>query len=473
MRLSIRCLSKVPTQGFQPATYSGPNYQDIMKIRSSRLSPCIKSHFREPLLVHQGYMQWLYDHQGKRYLDLFGGIVTVSVGHCHPRVTEALKRQIDTLWHTTNIYMHPKIHEYAQALTDKMPGNLKVVYFVNSGSEANDMAVMMARLYTKNQDVIVLKNCYHGGASSTIGLTAQNTWKFPLPSYNIHAVKNPDVYKGRFGGGNCRDSPVQTQRTCTCEPDHCEASLLYVQEVKECLDYSVPKRGVAAFMAESIQGVGGTVQFPKGYLKETYKLIRENGGVCIADEVQTGFGRTGSHFWGFENHDVIPDIVTMAKGIGNGFPLGAVVTSPEIARSLTEAHHFNTFGGNPMASAVGLEVLKVIEEENLQENCHNVGTYFLQRLAKLRDTYEIVGDVRGKGLMIGIEFVKDKSSKVQVDPTIFGDIWETCKNSGLLVGVGGFKGNVMRIKPPMCISKDDVKFAVDVLEDAIKAATGK
>ncbi|KAL0271499.1 UNVERIFIED_CONTAM: hypothetical protein PYX00_008579 [Menopon gallinae] len=442
----LRCIrgyatANLPRSDFVPEKYVGPSYEKVLAIRSGNLVPCIKSHFRKPVLIHQGHMQWLFDHTGKRYLDMFGGIVTVSVGHCHPRVTEALKKQISTLWHTTNIYMHPKIHEYAEALAEKFPGDLKVVYFVNSGSEANDMALLLARIHTGNSDVIALRNAYHGGASSTINLTALSTWKFPIQSSNIHYAKNPDVYKGPFGGRHCRDSPVQTQRKCSCR-DECEAAEAYVDDVREIIDYNLPKGKVAGFFAESIQGVGGSVQYPQGYLRKVYDLVRGNGGVCIADEVQTGFGRTGTHFWGFQNHDVVPDIVTMAKGIGNGFPLGAVVTTPEIARSLTKALHFNTFGGNPMASAVGLEVLKVIEDERLQENSHRVGYHLLEKLAKLRDKFEIVGDVRGKGLMIGMEMVEDKESKTPVQPHVFADIWERCKDAGLLLGVGGLKGNV-------------------------------
>lgn len=302
------------------------------------------------------------------------------------------------LWHTTNIYMHPKIHEYAEKLIAKMPGDLNVVYFVNSGSEANDLAMLLARLHTGNEDIIGFRNAYHGMSPYTMGLTAHSTWRFPLAGVNtgIHHAMHPDPYTGIWGGKNCRDSTVQTTRNCDCSKDICDASDKYYNELEQIFKYSLPRGKCAGMFAESIQGVGGTVQYPKGYIKKAAELIRSNGGLFIADEVQTGFGRTGDHFWGFEGHGIQPDIVTMAKGMGNGFPIGAVVTTKKIAECLGQALHFNTFGGNPLASTVGMAVLDVIEEEKLQERSLEVGNYLLSGLEKLRDVYPIIGDVRGK-----------------------------------------------------------------------------
>lgn len=225
---------------------------------------------------------------------------------------------------------------------------------------------------------------------------------------------------------------------------------------------------IAGFIAEPIQGINGAVQYPKGFLKEAYRLVRERGGVCIADEVQTGFGRTGSHFWGFQTHDVVPDIITLAKGIGNGFPMAAVVTTKEIANSLAQNLHFNTFGGNPMACVVGSAVLDAIEEDSLQKNSKDVGTYMLLELAKLRDKFEIVGDVRGKGLMIGIEMVTDKNSRHPLPAEEINQIWEDCKDMGVLIGRGGLYNQTFRIKPPMCITRKDVDFAVEVIHTALE-----
>ncbi|XP_060047199.1 alanine--glyoxylate aminotransferase 2, mitochondrial [Erinaceus europaeus] len=249
--------------------------------------------------------------------------------------------------------------------------------------------------------------------------------------------------------------------------DCCQAKDQYIEQFKDTLNTTVAK-SIAGFFVEPIQGVNGAVQYPKGFLKEVFKLVRDRGGVCIADEVQTGFGRLGSHFWGFQTHDVLPDIVTMAKGIGNGFPMAAVVTTSEIAKSLAKRLlHFNTFGGNPLACAIGSAVLEVIKEEKLQENSQEVGTYMLLKFAKLRDEFEIIGDVRGKGLMMGIEMVSDKTSRQPLPREEVNQIHEDCKQMGLLIGRGGIFSQTFRIAPSMCITKSEVDFAVEVFRSAI------
>lgn len=475
LRYGVRLLSsqklEMPPCDYQPPPYKGPEYQEVQKFRGDLLNPALVTHFSDPLLIHAGHMQWLYDHTGRRYLDLFGGIVTVSLGHCHPKVTAAATEQMNKLWHTTNIYLHPKIHEYAERLTSTLPGNLKVVYFVNSGSEANDMAMMMARLYTGNFDIVTLRNSYHGASPYTVGLTAHGSWKYNFANgFGIHHAMNPDPYQGLWGG--FRDSPVQSVRANESEVTDgvCSSVDKYLEQLKEVLLYSTPKGKIAAFFAESIQGVGGTVQFPLGYLKKAFELVRASGGICISDEVQSGFGRTGEHFWGFEGHGVTPDIVTMAKGIGNGFPLAAVVTTPEIAQTMSHALHFNTYGGNPIASAVGISVLEELEKEKIQERCQDVGTYFLQGLAKLRDEISIIGDVRGKGLMIGVEMVKDANTREPLSPQTMMQLWDMCKDQGIILGRGGYHGNVFRVKPPMCITRADVDFSLLVLQDVFNKA---
>lgn len=458
---------QLPPCEFVPKKYNGPSYENLKNIRKDHLNPALLTFYSKPLALHQGYKQWLFDIEGKRYLDLFGGICTVSVGHCHPRITKAVNEQMSTLGHVSNIYYHPKIHEYAKRLTEKMPGELKVAYFVNSGSEANDLAILMSRVYTGNHEIVSFRNCYHGMTYQTMALTSQGSYKYKLPTLpGFHHVMNPDIFRGLWGGSKCRDSLVQVSRNCDCG-EVCNAKEKYLDQFRELFKYTLPKKSVAAFFAESIQGVGGALQFPKGYIKEAYDIVKESGGLFVSDEVQTGFGRTGDHFWGFEGHEIIPDIVTMAKGIGNGYPLAAVVTTPAIAEALSRANHFNTFGGNPVASAVGITVLDIIEEEELQHNCKNVGNYLLKELEKMRDEFEVIGDVRGKGLMIGIELVE--GGKRPLSSEKFLKIWEYCKDAGLLIGKGGADGNVIRLKPPMCITKEDARFGLEVMRLAFKS----
>ena len=436
---------ELPPYDHQPRPYSGPSFDEVMDLRKSYLTPALLTYYKKPIMIVEGSIQYVYDEKGRRYLDAFGGIVTISVGHCHPYVVQKAREQLETLQHTTTIYLHPTIAEYGRMLAEKLPGDLSVCYFVNSGSEANDLALLMARLYTGNYDVIALRNSYHGGIASTMGLTAHSTWKYNYPhSFGIHHAIAPDPYRGPWG----RDDP--------------EAGAKYGADIKNLIDYATPGR-IAGFFAESIQGVGGAVVYPDGFFSNTYKHIREAGGICIADEVQTGFGRTGTHYWGFETQGVIPDIVTMAKGIGNGTPLAAVVTTPDIAQSLVQRIHFNTFGGNPVACAIGKAVLEVIDRENLQHNCLEVGAYLMEGLTKLMSRHDAIGDMRGKGLMVGVELVKDRETKEPAGDEC-AQVCERAKELGLLIGKGGFYGNVLRIKPPMCITRADVDFMLEVLD---------
>lgn len=457
----------MPDCDFKPEPYDGISYEKAREIRKTNLFPGLMTYYKTPLFIYQGHKQWLFDTSGKRYLDMIAGIATVSVGHCHPKLEEVAFKQMKKLWHTTNIYMHQPISEYAEKLVSKLPGDLKVVYFLNSGSEANDLALMLMRAHTGNWDVITHRNAYHGASPGTLGLTSQQNWKFNTPlGFGCHAMANPDVYRGLWGGANCRDSPVQTDRKCDCAEGQCLASDAYMNQLQDVIDFNCPSK-IAGFFAETIQGIGGTVQYPKQYLAKAYEKIRAHGGLCLSDEVQTGFGRLGSHFWGFESMGVVPDIITMAKGIANGFPMAALVTTPKIAATMTQAVTFNTYGGNPMACAIAGAVLDIIEEENLQENCEIVGTYYLKQLEKLRDEFPIVGDVRGKGLMIGVEMVVDKDSKTPLPVPRMLDIWERTKDYGVLFGKGGRFGNIFRIKPPMCITQEDADYAIAVLRKSI------
>ncbi len=440
----------LPPTSQQPQKYAGPTAAEILALRKQFMNPGIFLYYKTPIMLVEGSMQYVWDETGKRYLDGLGGIVTVSVGHCHPHVLAAANAQNQRLQHSTTIYLQPNVALYAEKLASKMPGDLKVCYFVNSGSEANDLALLLARAYTQNYDVIALRNAYHGGNASGMGLTAQSTWKYNVPhSFGVHHALAPYPYRGVFG----YDDP--------------DAGKKYAADVKELIDFATPGK-VAGFIAESIQGVGGFVEFPAGYLKHAYEYIRAAGGVCIADEVQTGFGRTGTHYWGFETQGVIPDIVTLAKGIGNGAPLGAVVTTPKIAQALVGKVHFNTFGGNPVVSAIGKAVLEVIEQENLQANALKLGHHILAGLNRLKAKHKVIGDVRGKGLMLGIEMVKDRATKVPASAEC-QQVLENARELGLLIGKGGLWGQTIRFAPPMCLTQADADFLLGVLDESFSA----
>uniref|UniRef100_A0A8C0C4A7 Alanine--glyoxylate aminotransferase 2, mitochondrial n=1 Tax=Balaenoptera musculus TaxID=9771 RepID=A0A8C0C4A7_BALMU len=390
-KLGLHTKPSMPPCDFTPERYQSLAYDRVLEIHKQHLSPVLTAYFSEPLLLHQGHMEWLFDYEGNRYLDFFSGIVTVSVGHCHPKVNAVAQKQLGRLWHTSAVFFHPPIHEYAEKLSALLPE--PVIFLLNSGSEANDLAMLMARAHSNNTDIISFRGAYHGCSPYTLGLTNVGFYKMELPSgMGCQSTMCPDVFRGPWGGSHCRDSPVQTIRKCSCASDCCQAKDQYIEQFKDTLSTSVAK-SIAGFFAEPIQGVNGVVQYPKGFLKEAFELVRERGGVCIADEV--------------------------------------------------------------------------IKEENLQENSQEVGTYMLLKFAKLRDEFEIVGDVRGKGLMIGIEMVKDKTSRQPLPREEVNQIHQDCKRMGLLIGRGGTFSQTFRIAPSMCITKPEVDFAVEVFRSAL------
>ena len=448
MTAIARTIPALPPTDHRPRPYAGPSMAEVLAARKQYTNPAIFTLYQEPLMIVEGHMQYLYDETGRRYLDLFAGIVTVSVGHCHPRVTRAMQQQIETLVHTTTIYLHPNFAMMAKKLASKMPPGLDVTYFTNSGSEANDLAILLARAYTGNNDVVAVRNSYHGGSPSTMAATSHHTWKYPQQlNSGIHHAVCPDPYRSPFRG----------------TPE--EIATASAADIRELIRYSTPGR-IAAFIAEPIQGVGGVTYGAPNYLGEAYAIAREYGGLCIADEVQTGFGRTGNTFWGFQHYGVVPDIVTMAKGIGNGAPLAAVTTRREIAEKLTQRIHFNTFGGNPVSMAAGLAVLEAIEEDGLQANARSVGGRFKTGLEELKRRHRLIGDVRGMGLMLGVELVRDRGTKEPARAETL-EVMEHARELGVLLGKGGLDGNVLRIKPPMCLTAQDVDFALEVLDVAI------
>ncbi|XP_057970442.1 alanine--glyoxylate aminotransferase 2 homolog 2, mitochondrial-like isoform X2 [Malania oleifera] len=433
-------IPKMPPFNYSPPPYTGPSAADVLSKRKDYLSPSLFHFYEKPLNVVDGKMQYLFDENGRRYLDAFGGIATVCCGHCHPDVVAATVNQINRIQHSTVLYLNHAIADFAEALASKLPGDLKVVFFTNSGTEANELAIMMARLYTGSHDVVSLRNAYHGNAAGTMGATAQSIWKFNVVQSGVHHALNPDPYRGVFGSDAKK----------------------YANELQDLINFGTSGQ-VAGFICEAIQGVGGIIELAPGYLPAAYDIIKKAGGLFIADEVQAGFARTGSHFWGFENQGVVPDIVTMAKGIGNGIPIGAVVTTPQIAEVLTRRSYFNTFGGNPLCTATGLAVLRAIEKEKLQENAFVVGSYLKERLTSLKDKHEIIGDVRGRGLMLGVELVTDRQQKTPAKAET-AHVMDQMKEMGVLIGKGGFYGNVFRITPPLCFKKEDADFLVDVMD---------
>jgi alanine-glyoxylate transaminase/(R)-3-amino-2-methylpropionate-pyruvate transaminase len=450
MRPEVMTQPSMPPCAHKPRPYDGPSRQEVLDLRREFLTPALITYYKDPVMIVEGHMQWLFDETGRRYLDAFAGIVTVSVGHCHPKVVDAIREQNERLQHTTTIYLHPNIALFGKKLAATMPkgSNLKVCYFTSSGGEANDLAMLMARLHTHNWDIIALRNAYHGMSTSTMGLTALHTWKYPVPhGFGIQHARLPDRFRGPYG----YDDP--------------DAGRKYAQEVIELIQFCTCG-AIAGFIAEPIQGVGGAVEMPPGFLAPVYEAVRAAGGVCISDEVQTGFGRTGTNFWGFQNHDLTPDMVTMAKGIGNGAPLGCVMTTPEIAATMQQRLHFNTYGGNPVSMAAGLATLDVILEERLQQRSDEVGGHLKRSLQDLMKRRPLIGDVRGQGLMLGVEMVLDHATKAPATAETAA-VHERMKELGVLVGKGGLFGNVLRIKPPMCITKEDCDFLCATLDQAL------
>lgn len=440
----------LPLAPHTPEPYTGPSKAEVLALRRQYLSPGLVTYYQEPLLIVEGKMQYVWDETGKQYLDAFAGIVTVSVGHCHPTVIERVKAQIEKLQHTTTIYPHPAVGLLGKKLAEKMPAGsgLTVSYFTNSGSEANELAALSCREYTKNATIIAVRNGYHGGTSLSMSLTAHGTWKFK---------SNPTV--------NVVHAPAAYCYRCPYGLEYPSCGLKCARDVEHLIRYETPGE-VAGYIAEPIQGVGGTVVPPPEYFPIVYDIVRKHGGLCVADEVQTAFGRTGSHYWGFENWGVTPDVVTMAKGLGNGVPIGAVTTRPDIAAVMTNRTHFNTFGGNPVSATQALATLEVIDAEGIQANAKAVGGHLIGRLRELREKHPLIGEVRGLGLMLGVELVRDRQTKEPASAEA-ARLLELCKERGLLLGKGGLFGNTLRIKPPMCLTRADADFLADCLDEVL------
>lgn len=398
--------------------------------------------YENPLILKRGKGQYLWDESGRKLIDLLGMNLCISVGHAHPAVVNAVREQVEMLTHCTTMFHHPVPAHLAEELAVTMPrGHDWVVHFTNSGTEAIDLAMMMARTKTGNQDIISLRNSYHGatyGAQSVTGVKGFRHNIAQLP--NVVFVPEPNQYRGIFGPG------VQP----------------YLDEVDRAITFSTSGK-LAGILIEPVQGYGGIIPMPHGYLKGAFERVRAAGGLCIIDEVQSGFCKTGDAMWGFASEDVVPDIVVMAKGIGNGIPLAAVVARKEIAECMSEKFLFHTYGANPVACAAGRAVLQVIKEENLLQNAATVGRALKERLVALMDRHQVIGDVRGRGLMLAIELVKDRGTKEPApDETAF--VFERTREHGLVLSKSGAYRNVLRMVPPLCLSMEDVNPVADAME---------
>ena len=418
----------------------------MLERRAKSIGPSLTVSYREPLHIVRGVMQYLIDADGRRYLDAVNNVA--HVGHAHPDVVRAGQQQMAAL-NTNTRYLHEAMLEYAERLTATLPDPLRVCYFVNSGSEANELAIRLARTYSGERDMIVVESGYHGNTTTLVDVSH---YKFAGPGGAgapdwVHVVPMPDTYRGPF------------------REDDDGAGLNYAQAVREAVrKIRQSGRRPAAFLCESILSCGGQIPLPAGYLREAYRHVRAAGGVCIADEVQVGLGRVGTHWWAFELHGVVPDIVTMGKPLGNGHPLGAVVTTPDVAARFTNGmEYFNTFGGNPVSCLIGREVIDVINREKLRENARDVGIYLLTRLRDIASRHDLIGDVRGNGLFVGVELVTDREQRTPAGAAA-GYVANRMRELGVLMSTDGPDHNVLKIKPPLCFSRADADLLARTLD---------
>jgi 4-aminobutyrate aminotransferase-like enzyme len=424
---------------------------DILRLRRQVLNPTLSVSYNEPLKIVRGEGIHLYDQYGQPYLDMVNNVC--HVGHCHPHVVAAGQAQMAQL-NTNTRYLHDNIVEYALRLTATLPAALSVVFLTNSGTEANDLALRLARAHARAQGVIVVDHAYHGHSPSMVELSP---YKFngkggQGQASHVGVVAMPDVYRGPFR-----------------EPS--EAGRQYGALLQPAIE-SLRRHDIAtaAFYCESLLGCGGQIVLPEGYLAEAYAAVRAAGGVCLADEVQVGFGRVGEHFWAFERQGVVPDIVTMGKPMGNGHPMGAVVTTPEIAASFVNGmEYFNTFGGNPVSCAIALAVLDVIADEKLQENARRVGGFLLDGLRELQQRHDAIGDVRGCGLFLGVELVRDRAARTPDRPKAKAVV-EAMKARHVLLSTEGPDDNVLKIKPPIVFSQANAEEFLDKLDQVLRAS---
>ena len=410
------------------------------------LFPCVANYYKEPLVIERGEGCYLFGKNGQKYLDFFGGILTVSVGHCNPKITAKINEQTKKLQHTSTLYPTENIVNLAEKLAHITPGRLQKSFFTNSGTEADETAVFMAQHFSGKQEIVALRHGYSGRSMLAMSLTAHAGWRHGgTHILGIKHAVNPYCYRCPFG---------LTYPNC---------DIKCARDIEDLIQTTTSGK-IAGFLAEPIQGVGGFITPPKEYFQVAVAIIRKYGGVFICDEVQTGFGRTGQKMFGIEHWDIEPDIMTCAKGMANGVPIGVTIATAEIADSFTGLT-ISTFGGNPVSTAAALATIQIIEEENLAQNAYDVGVYLRDALLNLQEKYPAIGDVRGMGLMQALEFVGDNKAP---DAGLVAQLFEETKKEGLLIGKGGLYGNVVRISPPLNVTKTEVENFIRMLDTALK-----
>ncbi len=410
--------------------------QEILLAQKEFIFPAVFNYFKEPLVVSHAKDQYVWDIDGNQYLDFFGGIVTVGVGHCNDEVNRKVYAQIDKLEHVSTVFVNEPQVLLAKKLASITPaGALTKSFFTNSGSEANETAITAARCYTGSTEIVALRHSYHGRTQATMGLTGQAAWKLGPPQAGVVHAPNAYCYRCPFG---------LTYPSC---------ELKCAQDVEQVIRTSTSGR-VAAFIAEPIQGVGGFITPPKEYFKIVTDIVRKYGGVFIADEVQTAWGRTGSKWFGIEHWGVVPDIITSAKGLGNGLPIAVTIAKPEVADAM-KGLMISTFGGNPVVTTAAKAVLDYIEEQNILTNTEEVGAYLKAGLLALQEKHKLIGDVRGMGLLLALELVDDRVTKAPATAATLR-LMDHAKDNRIMIGRGGLNGNVIRISPPMNIGRADV-----------------
>ncbi|MCS6914138.1 MAG: aspartate aminotransferase family protein [Myxococcales bacterium] len=428
-------------------------YLDSATVRHKHaefLMPCTINYYAEPLVLRRGDGMYVEDADGKRYLDFFGGILTISLGHCHPEVVEAVSEQLRTLGHTSTLYPNEWIVRLAEELAALTPGRLQKSFFTSSGTEADEVAVMLARLYTGRQEIIALRYSYSGRGMYAISAMGHAPWR-PIPPVmpGITHAPAPYCYRCPFGlrypdcGVRCADDLEEVIATTTTGKP-------------------------AAFIAEPILGVGGFITPPREYFQKAVAIVRRHGGIFICDEVQTGWGRTGTHWCGIEHYGVEPEIMTFAKGAASGLPIGITIATPEVAdtfRGLT----LSTFGGNPVSMTAALATLHVMRREDIPGRAARLGQRLRHGLEELMEKHPLIGEVRGLGLMQALELVEDRNSKVPATRRT-GALMEAARRRGLLIGRGGLHGNVVRIAPPMLVSADEIEQALVILDESLQEA---